>query len=171
MVKNCSVQPHEEVKTMAHKPFAVDLRFSHLFPKPRVDLKRIAEAIALPLCYAILFYNLHQLAQTYLPGSDLVNIKMALILSVLAVFRSIFKESLLAPIAGLISVGLMFNFLYGSGSLTQFGVIQMQTGVLTVRIKFAKLLILILLVFTVKTAQYIHEVVSKFRVEKEVFEE
>jgi hypothetical protein len=158
---------------MAHKPFAADLSLSHLFPKPRVDTKRIAEATILPLCYMILFYNLHQLAQTYLPGSDLVNMQMALVLSALAILRSIFKESLFAPVSGLASVGLVLNFLYGSGCLTQFGVLQMQTGMLTVRIRFPNLLALMLLVFTVKTAQYIYEVVAKLREaeEEESFQE
>jgi hypothetical protein len=61
----------------------------------------------------------------------------------------------------------MFNFLYGSGCLTQFGILQMQTGVLTVRISFPNLLMLILIVFIVKTAQYIYEVIAKLKVAEE----
>jgi hypothetical protein len=102
----------------------------------------------------------------YLPGSNFVDFRMALVFSVLAITRSIFRESVVAPIAGLTSVGLMFNFFYSTGSLRQFGVIQLQTGWITVKIKFVTLLIIILTLLALKTSQYIYEIIKNLRVKE-----
>jgi hypothetical protein len=69
--------------------------------------------------------------------------------------------------AGLASVGLMFRFLYGSGSLTRFGVIQVQIETLMIKIRFTTLLIVILMILTAKTIQYIDEAIANLRVKQE----
>jgi hypothetical protein len=152
---------------MAHKISVMDLGVSRLFPKPKMDLKRVAEAALGPLCYMALFYNLHQLARTYPFSLSFMDIHMAMLLSVLAILRSLFKESLVSPMAGLTSVGLMFRFLYDSGSLTRFGVIQVQMETLTVKIEFTALLIVILVILTVKTFQCVHEIFANLRFGKQ----
>jgi hypothetical protein len=152
---------------MANKISVVNCRVSRLFPKPKIGLKRVAEAVVGPLSYMFLFYNLHQLAQTYPLSSNLIDVHMAVILSVLAILRAVFRESLVAPIAGLTSVGLMFRFLYGSGSLTTFGVIHVQIETLMIKIRFTTLLIVILIILTAKTIQYIDEIIANLRVKQE----
>jgi len=92
---------------------------------------------------------------------------MAFILSVLAVLRALFKESVVSPMAGLASAGLMFRFLYNSGSLTRFGVLQMQIETLTVKIKFTILLLVILVILTAKTLEYMHEMFANLRIREE----
>jgi hypothetical protein len=152
---------------MANKISVVNCRVSRLFPKPKIGLKRVAEAVVGPLSYMFLFYNLHQLARAYPSfSSGLFDVRMVIILSVLAVLRSILRESLVSPIAGLMSVGLMLRFLYSSGSLTRFGVIQMQIEALTIKIKFATLLLVVLIILTAKTLQYVHEVSTILRIEE-----
>lgn len=151
---------------MVHKIFVTDFKISRFFPKPKLNLKRILEAIVLSACYLTLFYNLQQLTQMYLLGSNFVDFRMALVFSVLAIMRSIFRESIVAPIAGLTSVGLMFNFFYSSGSLRQFGVLQLQTGLMTVKIKFVTLLIIILTILALKTSQYIYEIIKNLKVKE-----
>lgn len=152
---------------MAHKISVMDLGVSRLFPKPKMDLKRVAEATLGPLCYMALFYNLHQLARTYSFSLNFMDIHMAMLLSVLAILRSLFKESLVSPTAGLTSVGFMFRFLYSSGSLTQFGVIQVQIEALTVKIEFTALLVIILIILTAKTLQCVHEIFINLRFGKQ----
>jgi hypothetical protein len=142
----------------------MDYGFSRLFPKPKIGLRRVAEAVVGPFCYMALFYNLHQLTQTYPVSLSFMDIRMAMLLSVLAVVRSLFKESLVSPLAGLASVGFVFRFLYTSGSLTRFGVLQLQLEALTVKIEFTALLMVILLILTAKTFQCVHEIFANLRV-------
>lgn len=135
-------------------------KIARAFGKPRLDLKRALEALIVPACYMVLFYYLYLLVSTHLPGSNLVDLRLALILCALAVTRTIFKQSLISALAGLSSVAIMFNFLYQGGCLNQFGVIRTQTSVVTVTLKFQGLLVGILIVMILKTLQYTLEMIS-----------
>jgi hypothetical protein len=153
---------------MTHKIPDLTSKIARAFGTPRLDLKRVPEALIVPACYMVLFYHLNLLVSTYLPGSNLIDLRLALILSALAITRTIFKESLISALAGLASVALMFNFLYQAGSLNQFGIIRTQTSVVTVTLKFQSLLMIILFVMILKTLLYTLEIIENSKVSQSV---
>jgi len=131
-----------------------------VFGVPKLDLKGILEALVGPACYLGLLYYVSLLVNTYLPGSNVVNLQLTLVLSALAITRGIFKDSLFSAVAGLTSVTLMFNLLYQADCLSHFGAVQTTTSSVSVVLKFPILLVIIITVMTLKTLLYVLEVIE-----------
>lgn len=155
-------------KTMTHKIPDFTSKIAQAFGTPRLDLKRALEASIVPAFYMVLFYHLNLLVGTYLPGSNLIDLRLALVLSALAITRTVFKESLISALAGLASVALMFNFLCQAGCLNQFGIIRTNTDMVTVTLEFQSLLTIILSVTILKTVQYTLEIIKNSKVSQSV---
>jgi hypothetical protein len=136
-------------------------KMARVFGVPRVDHTRVLEALIGSACYLGLFYHLNLLVNTYFPNSNLIDPRLTLVLSALAITRAIFKDSLISALTGLTSVTLMFNLLYQTGCLNHFGTIETTNGLVSVVLKFPNLLAIILIVMGLKTLLYVLEVVEK----------